>query len=193
MEALLLRFYNLILCRPNGLQLLRYFLHNISLLFLHPFFLAYSSWVAICLIAASAFLLAQVATRASCLIFSRFVTFLLVALRTSVFTNRFLSVSPSNWYYKAQYNVPSCPTAVVVDAFHMSGASLPISLYSSMMPLLYTGALLTMTSKPLKNNIATKIKIRYTIKNCSLISNRFFEQIPYQQWEVFKVISKKWS
>lgn len=44
-------------------------------------------------------------------------------------------------------------------------ALFPMSSYSFMVPLLYTSALFTITFKLLKNNIITKIKIRYVIKN----------------------------
>ena len=152
---------DLMACNCCATSCITYFFHSCIL----PF-LACSSWVAICLIVASAFLLARVATRVSCLIFSRFTAFPLAALRTLTFANWLLSPFPSmNWRCKAWCSILSCPNVVVVDASHGSGASFSMSLCSSMAPLPYTGALLTMTSKFFKSNIATKFKIRYAIKN----------------------------
>lgn len=53
-------------------------------------------------------------------------------------------------------------------------ALFPISSYSSMMPLFYTGAPLIITFKLFKNYIAAKIKIYYTIKNQHVMVKSIF-------------------
>lgn len=51
------------------------------------------------------------------------------------------------------------------NALPASGASLPISSYSSIIPLPYTNTLLKMTSKHSENNRIIRSKVRYSIKN----------------------------
>ncbi len=51
------------------------------------------------------------------------------------------------------------------NALPASGASLPISSYSSIIPIPYTNTLLKMTSKHSENNRIIGSKVRYSIKN----------------------------
>lgn len=56
----------------------------------------------------------------------------------------------------------------------MIDALFPMSSYSSMVPLFYTGVPLIITSKLFKGYIAAKIRIYYTIKNQHVIVKSIF-------------------
>ena len=140
-----LRFYCLLVCLPDTLQLTRNFLLKTCFHSCILPFSAWSSWAAICLIAASADLLALVVPRVSCLNFNRFAALPLVALRTLRFTDWFLSASTPNWreisWRSASY---SCLSTFEAVTSHASDASFSMS---SILQLLSAYALLKMTSK----------------------------------------------
>ena len=145
------------------------------------FFLTWSSWAAICLMAVSANFLALVVACVSCLTFNRFVAFSLVALRTPKFTNWSLSAFMSNWRRTCQFwcsALYSCSPAVATVAHHLSNALFSMTSYSSIIQLFYTYALLEIISKLSKNDIEYSSTIRYKIKNRQLFSYLVICHIP---------------
>lgn len=77
--------------------------------YFHAFIFSFStwrSWVAICLIAASAVLPDLIVERVSCLVLNCFATFPVAALRTLRLTNWFLSASTPAWHAPYPHTPP---------------------------------------------------------------------------------------
>ena len=135
-------------------------------------FSPWSSWLATCLMTASADLPALGVTRDSCLVLNRFAPFPLAALRIPGFTDWFLSFPAPSWRPCWAWCCASCscPFTIAEVASHASGAphasnvSFSMSLYPSILHPLCASALLKKTSKLPENNIELGIKARYTIK-----------------------------
>ena len=107
----------------------------------------------------------------SCLIFRHFVEFPLVALRTPVFLDRFLSKSPSIWRI-------ICPAWLIASCecpSRFGVVAVASDSYSSIVQPFYPGILLEMPVSLSRNNTQIKLQVHHTIKNRVCLLRILFE------------------